>query len=241
MLTLPSRQLAMSGRRSSLLTDLVAYWKLEEASGNRADSLGFSNLAPTNTPGNAAGKQGNGLSLVAASSQYLSVASNSNLVLGDFDFTVAGWVNLTTVTGSSKSGIAKWNTTALSKEFSVGYYNTGVTKFQFYISGNGVTAASVSAGTPNPAVAGTWYFVLSYHDAASNVIGISVDNATATTAAHTTGCYVGSSALNLGTIADPLGEYGNGVYDEFGIWKRLLTATEKSALYNGGFGTTYPF
>ena len=44
---------------SSLLTNLVAYWKLEETTGTRMDSVGASHLSPVNAPGSGAGKLGN--------------------------------------------------------------------------------------------------------------------------------------------------------------------------------------
>ena len=77
---------------SPLLTNLVSYWTLDEASGTRADSHGTNHLTPTNAPVGATGKIGNGCDFESSSAQYLSCASNPTLQTGDVDFTIAAWV-----------------------------------------------------------------------------------------------------------------------------------------------------
>ena len=63
--------------RYALTDNLVAYWKLEEASGTRFDELtgcggGGCDLTANNNPGNAAGKHGNAVQLTLANSQWIS-------------------------------------------------------------------------------------------------------------------------------------------------------------------------
>jgi hypothetical protein len=50
-----------------------------------------------------------------------------------------------------------------------------------------------------------------------------------------------TAAVNIGRggVASP--QYHDGRIDEVGIWKRVLTAAERTQLYNGGLGYTYPF
>ena len=77
----------------SLLTDLVSYWKLDEASGDALDSHGTNNLTVNGSIGTAAGKIGSARDLESSGSdQYFSLADNASLSTGDIDFSVAGWV-----------------------------------------------------------------------------------------------------------------------------------------------------
>lgn len=70
------------GAAAPLLTDLVAYWNLDEASGNRADSgpNGYT-LTDVNTVGSRTGEGGAGTAadFVAANTEYLTVTGNSDL------------------------------------------------------------------------------------------------------------------------------------------------------------------
>ena len=60
----------------SLTTNIVAYWKFDESSGNAMDSTGNGNtLTNVNTVTYSAGKINNGANFVAASSQYFSATA----------------------------------------------------------------------------------------------------------------------------------------------------------------------
>src|ERR1041385_3310343 len=81
------------GGASSLLTSLVASWKFDESSGNAADATGRSNtLTNNNTVTYNTGQLSNAAYFASASSQYFSIASNSDLTFGDIDFTWAAWI-----------------------------------------------------------------------------------------------------------------------------------------------------
>jgi hypothetical protein len=95
-----------------------------------------------------------------------------------------------------------------------------------------VNAAGISANT--------WYFFVAWHDAAANTINLSVNDNAAASAAHSTGVHSGTAALNLGRNEEGL-TYLDGRLDSISIWKRLLTSTERTQLYNSGNGLDYPF
>src|SRR5713101_462503 len=61
---------------------LMSYYKLEEASGNRADSVGTNTLTSHNNVANAKGKIGSSGLFTATSSTYLSHADNASLSAG---------------------------------------------------------------------------------------------------------------------------------------------------------------
>ena len=67
----------------TLPTNLIAYWKLDEASGTRNDSKGANHLTDNNTVTQAVGKVGNAAQFTLANSEYLSIADNADLSAGD--------------------------------------------------------------------------------------------------------------------------------------------------------------
>ena len=146
---------------------------------------------------------------------------------------MAGWLYFTTNPASTIQRIAnKSDTNKREWEF---LFN--LSQLQWYVFdgtasvvGNANSTASISAGT--------WYFVVCWHDTANNQVGIQVNNGTATTASSGA-AGSNSGPLYFGNRAQlDAGSYLNGRLDEWGLWKRLLTATEKTYLYNAGSGQT---
>lgn len=113
---------------------------------------------------------------------------------------------------------------------------------RFLVSNNGVVGGLTAVMATNfgaPSLA-TWYFIAARHDAAANVISISVNDGTPNTAPHSGGAYDGTEKFGIGNTALPNG-YFDGQIDEVGLWKRYLTDAEITTLYNGGTGKTHPF
>ena len=223
-----------------LLNNLIAFWSLEEASGNRADSFGSNTLTDNNTVTQAVGKVGNAASFVATNSEYLSIADNAALSMGDIDFTIAGWVYLDTK--ANEVIAAKYRTNTNNREYMVYYaLSDGATnRFIFLVSPNGVGTTAVVANNFGEPSTGTWYFVVAWHDATANTINIQINNGTANSTAHSTGVFDGTDDFKIGALytTNPI-YFWNGRIDQLGIWKRTLTATEKTWLYNSGNGRSY--
>lgn len=227
---------------SPLVANLAAYWKLDETSGNRLDSIGANDLVPTGSPGNAAGKINYGLSLVAASSQSVGIASNATLQTGDIDFTIGAWCYLTTL--ANETFVAKWSLTNNVREYLL-YYNAGdhapANRFSFGVSPNGTTGTTfVDATTFGVPSIATWYYVVAWHDSVANTLNIQVNNGGVNSVAYSAGVFAGSAPFEIGRLHTST-YYLNGRVDEVGLWKRVLTAPERTALYNSGAGLTYPF
>ena len=76
----------------SLLTDLKAYWKLDELSGARVDEVAGHSLADNNTVTYGNGKVGRAASFSASTSEFLKVNDHADLSLGGVNaFTIAFW------------------------------------------------------------------------------------------------------------------------------------------------------
>ncbi len=224
----------------ALIDNLVSYWKLEEASGARADEVGGNTLTDDNTVTQAVGKLGNCGQFTRANSEQLSHVDNASLSVGDIDFTWAGWVYADTLTNNSGI-LGKWGT---NNEYALWYYNLsslGLTFMFSVVDGSGGTThlRAASAGAP---ATGTWYYIVAWHDSVANTINIQVNNGTVDSTAHTTGVRDGTNAFSVGNYASgSAGIYWDGRIDSVGFWKRVLTAAERTSLYNSGAGLEYPF
>lgn len=225
----------------SLLDNLVSYWSLDEASGTRVDSHGSNNLTDNNTVGSTTGVVSNAASFVAANSEYLSHASNTDLQTGDIDFTLAAWAKLNTK-GAYETVVSK-DQYDTSREYLV-YYDFPADRFALLVSSGGSSASQTTllAQSFGSVPTGTWCFIVICHDSINNALKICVNDGTVDSAAWTTGVYSGSAPFQIGA-SDDFGTPGsnplNGEVDEVGFWKRVLTAGEITWLYNSGSGRSY--
>lgn len=226
-------QTARKGRRINLVKGLVSYWTMQEASGARADSLGANNLTDVNGVGSAAGIIGNAASFVTASSQSLTHVNNSDFQVGDSDFTFAGWIYMTNV-GINNTLVSKW-TSALQGYYCA--YQPLTPGFVFAID-NGTTAnAATFSGT---ATANTWYFIVASYDSTNDLIQISINNSVTQVTSQAGGVRIAATDFWIGGISGFSNYYTSGRIDEIGYWHRLLTAQERTYLYNAGAARTYP-
>ena len=221
---------------SSLLTSVVAFWKLEEASGTRVDATGRGNdLAPTNTPGNAAGKIGNAISLLPASTQYASIADTADLSMGaGVRCTFAGWFNCTDMS-AVRMIFSKFTPAGNQREYRLYVFTDG--SVHFGVSSNGTASFEAATGA-GVVTAGNWYYFAAWYDGSN--IKVQINNGTVFSTAFSADIFNGTSPFQLGQeTAETLKM--NGLIDALGIWKRVLSAAELTANYNGGAGVQYPF
>lgn len=223
----------------TLLDSLVSYWKLDEASGDAVDAHGSNTLTDTNTVTSAAGIIGNGRDFEVGNSEYFTIASNASLQTGDIDFTWAAWVKLESIP-ATHMGIMSQDGDA--QRGPILFHRTTFNRFTFNVrrAGADVICMADNLGAPS---AGVWYHVVGWHDAAADQTGIAINAGTPNTTATggaldavvTADFRIGSRVL----AASPA--YMDGIIDEAGFWKRVLTSDERVKLYNGGRGLRYPF
>jgi hypothetical protein len=229
------------GGASDLLTGLESYWAMEDASGASAtDSHGSNTLSV-----NGAGTIGTGTGIVSAArrltranDQSFSRADNASLSVGDIDFTFAGWFNAVTLPSSPDAFdfISKDIESGSDREYLIGFNGT---RMRFGVFSGAGSFTQVVANTFGALSTSTWYFICAWHDATNNVLGISI-NGTEDTLSYSNGVRDAAATFCIGSrgiVANRL----DGFVDEIGFWKRMLTSTERSDLYNGGSGLTYPF
>lgn len=226
---------------AALTTSINNYWKLDESSGNAADSVGGSTLTNTNTITYSAGIINNGANFSSASSQYFTTADTAALsVTGDTTWSF--WLKPSSPFGSTVDPvlIAKFLT---SGQFSYYIqYNSSTNTLFLVNSADGTNTGFASVAT-SALSAGTWYHFCVVYTAATPLLQVYLNGTSQGTNTNTlkTSIHDGTDPLQIGRYPAGASNYLNGELDEIGIWSRALSGTECSQLYNSGAGLQYPF
>jgi hypothetical protein len=192
---------------------------------NRCASAG-SPIGATQTPSsydNAASFNG--------TNQFLSIPSNSTLQSGAGDFTFSLWLRLSTASGVqihlNKGGNATLGEYIL-------WTNGGTLFFLVVDTAGNITSAQSS----NTLVANTWYHVVGSYVASSRVSSVRVNDSASNSGASN------PNAANQGSLSFEIGarlsaQYSSASIASVGFWKRALSASEVTQLWNNGAGRTY--
>lgn len=218
------------GSSSGFPSGSVAYWKLDETSGNFNSTVGTYPLTRQNGVATSAGKISNAADFTASSTQYLQGSTSSAFSPTSSGFTIAGWVNVGS--GTIENIVSKAGGTS-TNEYGL-YADNGSNLLHCYYSSSG------SGGT-DFAVAmsmGTWQFFTLVFDGSSQ-LKLSVNAGTPVTSSVSS-IYNGTGAFLIGQNPIFSGYPMQGKIDEVGVWNRALTSTEITNLYNSGSGLTHP-
>lgn len=233
------------GKLSPLAVGLLAYWRLEEASGSRADALGVATLTDVlGNVGQAAGRIGNAAQFTAASKKKLNRAVDSFRLSGDL--TVSVWIFPDLIAGGDSvagRGVAAVHTGDLTGDWILGVGTvtsvgtSDITFFNWKNSGQDTTGKHRTSG--RAVVLSQWQ-----HLVARRVSGVysiwhnGVSQALAADAGTLQGW--SNTKLTLGTSwndpSDSPAYYYEGRIDELAIYGRALADSEIAQLYNGGNG-----
>ncbi|MBI3175912.1 MAG: hypothetical protein HYZ25_19495 [Chloroflexi bacterium] len=207
---------------------LAAKWSLDEASGQRSDSQGFSHVSPSNTVGYALGRNGNAASFNSTAPGVLTHTDNSQLSTGDIDFTLVASFYPASSSGVSVLVNKGANGDPNVRDYALIQSNSTI----IFAVGRGSTNASVSASFSG---VNTWHTVVAWHDSVNNTINIQIDNGTPTTASYSGGASDSTYPLSIGGHANSTYVF-NGRIDEVSLYKRILSANERTWLFNPGLG-----
>lgn len=234
---------------SPLLTDLVAYWKLDEASGTtRNDSTANAqNLTDSGTTAAATGRINDGADFEFGSPTNLSHADSATLSLGtDTDFAIWAWVKMESDTGFAGGIVCKNGGADDTDEYAL-FYSSGAQRFVFKVAKNGTGNQIVLANNLGVPSTGVWYLLIAWHDSAADKIYIRVGTAggslgTTDEEVWAGGTQNGSAAFQIGAMTYNVGLVFDGVIDEVGFRKgSILSGAEQTSLFNSGSGVSYPF
>jgi hypothetical protein len=219
---------------SSLLTGLMVYWKLDEISGNAADSSGNSITGTSSNISYVVGKLNN---------CYQFNSTSSKVAFGDAvkpttSMSVSAWVKTSETTKDTP--ILDCHIYGTNWEgYSLRINNDG--PVGMFLGTNTATMFDSSANPIFPTLLtnNVWHHVVMTWN--GTTIYCYVDNTkNAGSAYSSTIVYDASNVLNMGyDAANSI--WANGYIDEVGVWNRALTDVEVTTLYNSGTGKSYNF
>lgn len=210
----------------------VSAWPLNEASGTRADQVGSNDLADNNTVGVGTGQFGNAADFESGNAEYLSIADNPSLSLGDTDWQISLWLK--------PESDSTWNWAVNKDSAGDGEIEIssqgGTWIFKVYSSGGFGGAASVSSGT---FTTGSWALLVAQHSATSNKIRLSVNGSAFAETSHSAGVANTTAPFELGALS-AYSRYYDGLMEDVVILQGyLMDDTEVDELWNAGAGVAF--
>ncbi len=232
------RAAAGGGLLSQAATDaMLAWWKLDETSGNRADAHGSYTLTDNNTVGySASGVQGNAADFDQANNEYLSSPSGDFKFGSDADWWIAGWCKYSGIAAerpifgkdSNSSDSKGINLRRLSGKFHCEIFN----------SSNG---EEIGIDSVNP-IPTSWALWVVRHDLSTKTVYLDIrgdnDESLSDTYAGTLNECSLDFRIGVGSLGPNVfwdGGMDEVVYGHAG-W---LSDDDITALYNSGSGITY--
>ena len=229
----------------TLSVNLEAFWKLNEPSGTRLDSLDARDLTPVGVIGFNTGRLGDAAQFVAANSLLLYAVNHSALTVGTGDFSVSSWVYLDSAppdAGYFVAGKYPPAPNVAQREWRLIVLSGNVV--QFLITDGAGNIGVTHATTLNLS---TWYHLAARWLDATKTVGLFINsnNVTflgATTALGALGVAAGTASVTFGATTDgSAGGTGffDGRIDETGYWKKNLTNQHVQDLWGGGTANTF--
>lgn len=218
------------------LDNLNAYWKLNETSGNRADSLGFYNLIENGgTISNETGLLDNCVNM-NDSNKYLSVSDCPELVDSYCSFSVSAWIYIDTAADIVFLRGQHTENSVDYDSYLLGYDNNSHKLYFTVYEDNFSTSQTVIADNFGQITEDTWYMVSATFSLSSKKLSICVNDGVfdKATLGGVTSVFITNPVFKL--------DSSTGVHriDEVGFWKKALTLGNIHKLYKSGAGRTYP-
>jgi len=216
----------------SLITNLAAYYKFDENSGNSVgDSIGVNTgtwggtLGSQWTPGKInSGGNFNGSDNNVKSNLWSNAISNISM---------GGWFKSSDYTKSRQCIISNGNGAGGGGGYAIILSGNGTTDGSLYILNHGIAWDFGSHKVQD----NNWHHVMMTYD--GTTILLYLDNSQIYSGGNpsfgtpVTNSYIGDDNSGSG--------FFKGVLDEMGFWTRALSSSEVSQLYNSGAGLQYPF
>ncbi len=203
---------------------------MDELTGTRVDHIGGLNLTQVNSVPGVTGKVRNAAQFaIASANTYLRGINSSLYDLGASAFTIAFWIKVTSIPAVFMTVISQGDS------LNAGQYNwrilvapnTGQIQLAFQ-GGHSILNSTVNL------VAGNWTFVVLWQNSTS--LNMQQNNGTIDTNAATFFSLGGAGGtFDFGAIGAGLSEL-NGLIDSTQVWNRVLTAGERTTLWNNGAG-----
>ena len=214
---------------ADLNVGLVSYYTMDYGSGIIIDSLGTNNGTNIGASYGGTGKIGDAMDFENGESDWIDIADDDSLDFGTGSFSLSIWLNFEDYI--SNGGIFEKRDG--DKGFYVRQVISGTNKLNFFV-GDGTDYIDITSST----VTGGAYqhYVFTFNGTSKT--GVIYENATSI--GTDTDVAIGTiSSSNNFSIGNFSGTYSDGLFDEIGIWNRVLTPAEVTQLYNESTGITY--
>jgi hypothetical protein len=222
---------------ASLVGKLTAWWEMTEASGTtRNDSIGTTHLLdPTASVGTSTGPRGDTAAAFPGTAGLESSgdAANVSVAAGGGNHCLFGWAYFDATTGTNQFFAAKWNaTTSAGMEYACQLNGSST------IVGQNGGSAYRNATVAAPSAA-AWHFYVVWRDSADGLVRLQIDNGAVNVSASSSNPSDTTNKISFGqTIANTLRLTGR--LQRWGFTNTaILTADEKTYLYNSGAGRTW--
>jgi len=212
----------------ALIDNLVSYWKMNEASGNAADSFGSNTLTNTGSNTFAAGLFGNAVSIGTSTNKFMGRTDQCGLTATG-SYSMSMWVKLASETTTDRELFQLYFSGGSGALYRGLYeYNGGTRRVRFFRIGSGVNFLDVTGNIAN----NTWRHIVYTYDGTTQKLY--VNNAAPVSSSNTGNTDAGAALTNFG--GGVTNQAVNGLIDECALWSRTITSAEVSELYNGGAG-----
>ena len=219
-----------AGWTAGLNTDIVAYYKLDEGTGNAIDSVGSNDLTETGTVPSQTGKISTARGVYSSSNHFKTtdVGYTSSTTT---DQSVSLWVYRTGDVGT-QSMLVNLGGNSVTNGF--------ILSLQFYGNNNYPTAVTYKEGVSQYGVAtgdtivplNTWTHLVATYDASEDEVELFVSATSKATADTSSNTGADSTSATIGRYDTDasIRPFTNGYIDEVGMWGRKLTQTEITLL-----------
>lgn len=211
---------------SALSGFFTSFWKLADTS----DSIGSLTMTQSATPVTfSAGKIGNAGNFDTTPRFLL----NSTAVVAGGSFTVACWAKTSSAV-VNQWVFSYWDNTSGSVQLYLNTAAVGKVSFRTEIA----KVLSSTASTYND---GQWHLIVAYHDGATGINTLVVDNGSPDTLAATADVAAGTHPMSIGRYSAASINF-TGMVDACGIADgKTPSAAQLTAMWNAGVGAEPPF
>jgi len=216
----------------ALITDLLAYYKLDETSGTITDSHGSNHGTNNGADYGITGVIGTCLDFELSQGDYVALP-NLDLV----NATIIAWVKGESFT-AGRHGICATVNSAGNSDYAEVSLCTSGNKVECQIGDGAADHQQVFTSTFALSTA-TWYFLAVTVDGSNITIYRDADTPQSVTQTVTPAD--SGEIYTIGRFGAYNGLYFDGLIDEVGIWNEALSAAQIAELYNLGSGLAYPF
>ena len=223
--------LLASAAGSTLLNGLVSYWQLNELSGTRYDAVGDNDLTDNNTVGAVnRGPVGTVANFVFANSEYLQKASAS---FSAPDYCMTGWFKTPIQDGNFHELVFLGDAWLSTIILAVDIQSSGMRAF---VTDDTTFASASTTGIK----ANSWHFFSVWYDSSDKKIRLSLDDGVAGVSDALAGPRDNATTVTIGSLTAPGGgQFMDGQIANVSLHSRVLTAEERTSLFNFGNGKKY--